>query len=138
MRENKNDQDVEKTNADHQQIYGSLQQGRHNREGIDPLIDENSNLEDKIPFIEQQNSLNHQNQGNQDKEENSDDYEMDDDQYEQGQFSSRSHLNEMQDDNMVAKVEGDDKDILGETENSQRNQQRMRKRQANQGSSQNR
>ena len=45
---------------------------------------------------------------------------------EQGLYTSRSQLIEMEDGNMISKVEGDDEDILGETENARRNQQRMR------------
>jgi hypothetical protein len=71
------------------------------------------------------------------REEDSYDYEKDDEQFDQGRFSTRSQLNEMQDDNMIARVEGDDKDILGETENSRRNQQRS-KGESNQGNTQNR
>lgn len=60
---------------------------------------------------------------------------VDDDIYEQGRFTSRSLLHEMEDGNMMSQVEGDDEDILGETENSRRNQQRTQETKFNKGSS---
>lgn len=53
--------------------------------------------------------------------------EFPEDEYgEQGMYTSRSQFNEMEDGNMMSLVEGDDEDILDETENTHRNQQRMR------------
>lgn len=138
MGENKKDQDVEKTNADQQRIYGSQQQGRHNREGTFSTDDESFEEDINNPSMKQQNRMNPQDQSNQKREDDSYDYEMDDEQFEQGRFTTRSQLNEMQDDNMIAKVEGDDKDILGETENSRRNQQKRRETGSDQGNPQNR
>lgn len=124
MGENKINQQVENTNqADRQQNYGSQQEGRHNREGTSPPDDEGREEETINPSMHQQNRMNPQDHGWPDSDDDSYDYEKDDEQFEQGRFSTRSQLNEMQDDNMIARVEGDDKDILGETENSRRNQQ---------------
>ena len=139
MGENKNDQNVEQTKADQQQIYGSQQQGRHNREGTSPTEGNLSEEEMNNPSMEYQNRMNRQDLDDQQREEDdSYDYEMDDEQFEQGRFSTRSQLNEMQDDSMVARVEGDDKDILGETENSRRNQQKRRESEYRQDDPQNR
>jgi hypothetical protein len=126
MGENKTAQQVENTKADLQQTYGSLQEGRHNREGASPPDDESREEETINPSMHQQNRMNPQDKGFPDSDEDSYDYEKDDEQFDQGRISIRSQLNEMQDDNMIARVEGDDKDILGETENSRRNQQRSK------------
>jgi hypothetical protein len=126
MGENKINQQVEKNNqADRQQTYGSQQEGRHNLEGTSPPGDKGREEETINPSMHQQNRMNPQDQGRADNDDDSYDYEKDDEQFEQGRFYTRSQLNEMQDDNMIARVEGDDKDILGETENSRRNQQHL-------------
>lgn len=75
------------------------------------------------------------NQQNQDIENESSSAFQDDDYDEQGMYTSRSQLNEMEDGNMMSRVEGDDEDILDDTENARRNQQRMRESESNQGSS---
>jgi hypothetical protein len=138
MGENKINQQVGNPNqADRQQTYGSQQQGRHNREGTFPPDDEGREEETINPSMHQQNRMNPQDQGRPDSEDDSYDYEKDDEQFDQGRLSIRSQLNEMQDDNMIARVEGDDKDILGETENSRRNQQNS-KGESNPGNSQKR
>ncbi|MGE5427449.1 MAG: hypothetical protein ACM3O8_06100 [Methylococcaceae bacterium] len=138
MGENKMNQQVGKTNqADRQQTYGSQQEGRHNREGTSPADDESREEETINPSMHQQNRMNPQDKGFPDSEDDSYDYEKDDEQFDQGRFSIRSQLNEMQDDNMIARVEGDDKDILGETENSRRNEQNL-KGEASRGNTQNR
>jgi hypothetical protein len=137
MGENKTDQQVGNTNVDQQQTYGSQQEGRHNLEGTPPPDDEGREEETINPSMHQQNRMNPQDHSWPEKEDDSYDYEKDDEQFDQGRFSTRSQLNEMQDDNMIARVEGDDKDILGETENSRRNQQRS-KGESNQGNTQNR
>ncbi|MGE5395280.1 MAG: hypothetical protein ACM3P1_11080 [Candidatus Saccharibacteria bacterium] len=121
MGENKINQQVGKSDqTDKQQTYGSQQQGRHNREGASSMDHEANEEETNHPSMEQPNRMNPQDQQSDD---DSYDYEKDDEQFDQGRFTMRSQLNEMQDDNMIARVEGDDKDILGETENSRRNQQ---------------
>ncbi|HET6556745.1 MAG TPA: hypothetical protein VFG54_05485 [Prolixibacteraceae bacterium] len=65
-------------------------------------------------------------QQNQDIENDFSSEYQEDDYDEQGLYTSRSQLNEMEDWDMISKVEGDDEDILDETENARRNQQRMR------------
>lgn len=130
------DQKVKQTQTDRQQVYGSQQYGRHNLEGTSPNSTEEFIEESNYkPSLEQQNPVNWQTQDSQGIEKNSDDYEIDDDRYENDHYTSRSQLNEMEDENMVNGVEGDYEDILGETENSQRNQQRMREKESNQGNS---
>ena len=71
----------------------------------------------------------HGNQQNRDFENRDEDFaqsSVEDNEYEQGKFTSRSLLHEMEDVNKMSRVEGDDEDILGETENSRRNQQTNR------------
>lgn len=133
MGENKKNQNVETTKADQQPIYGSHQQGRHNREETSASEENQSDEKWNDLSMSQQNRMNRHDQGNQEREDDSFDYEMDEEQVDQGRFTMRSQLNEMQDDNIVAQVEGDDKDILGETENARRNQQKTRGPEFNQG-----
>lgn len=137
MGENKKDQNVAQTKNDQQQNYGSQQHGRHNREGTSSLTDKG--FKDEMnTSMKQPNRLNRQDQDDEEREEDLSDYEMDDDTFDQGRFSTQSQLNEMQDDYMIAKVEGDDEDILGETENAQRNSHRIRKTAPNKDNPQNR
>jgi hypothetical protein len=137
MGENKNDRQVENTKPDQKQTYGSLQEGRHNREGASAMTDKSFEEEKNNPSMKQQNRLTQQDPGRQEREDDSRYNEEEDESFDQGQFSMRSQLNEMQDDNMIARVEGDDKDILGETENSRRNQQKS-KGESDRGNTQNR
>ncbi|MGE5457821.1 MAG: hypothetical protein ACM3RX_05665 [Methanococcaceae archaeon] len=138
MGENKIDQQVgQPNNTDLQQTYGSQKEGRHNREGASAMHNEDHEEETNNPSMIQQNRMNPKDPGSLETKDDSYDYEKEDDQYDQGRFYTRSQLNEMQYDSNIATVEGDDKDILGETENSQRNQQHSTG-EFNQGNTQNR
>jgi hypothetical protein len=96
MGENKIDQPVDNTKADQQQTYGSHQEGRHNREGALPPDDESREEETINPSMHQQNRMNPQDHSLSENEDDSYDYEKDDEQFDQGRFSIRSQLNEMQ------------------------------------------
>jgi hypothetical protein len=137
MGENKTGQQVENTNADLQQTYGSQQEGRHNREGAFAMADKDHEKELNSPSMKQENRPNPKDQGSREDQNDSYDYDKEDDQFEQGPFYTRSQLNELQNDYLDARIEGDDKDILGETENSRRNEQ-YSKGETNRGNTQNR
>ena len=124
MGENKTDQQAGTSNeADLQQTYGSQQEGRHNREGASPRTHDSLEQEINNPSIKQQDRLDPQDLGRSDNKDDSYDNQKEDEQFDQDLFSKRSQMNEMSEDNWSDRVEGDDKDILGETENSRRNQQ---------------
>jgi len=143
MGENKNDQKYEPITNVQPPIYGSEPEGGyHNRLGTtseSQMTDENYDQSDSDASMKKQPIRgNQQNQDIKNRDENSSESQMSNDDYEKGEFNSRSQLNEMEDDKTMFWVEGDDEDILGETENSQRNQQRMREADSNRGRSQDR
>jgi len=127
MGENKNDNDQEagKTATDGQQIYGSYQKGRHNLEASSSSQDFED--DDMIASIRQQDS-NQQHIDNQEKI-SSGLYETDDIDLN----TSTGQSNEYEKTKMVSIVEGDDEDILGETENAYRNEQKIKAKETIQG-----
>lgn len=132
MGENKKDQKYEQERFVRPPIYGSDPEvSNHDEEGSSS----ESEMANRIyargvsgaSKIKQPIRGNPENQDIKNKDKKSSASNTEDD-YEEsmGMYTSRSQLNETDDGNMMSTVEGDDEDILDETENSQRNQQRMR------------
>lgn len=132
MGENKivNDQQLGMTNTDQQQIYGSHLSGRHNlAENSSTMLDKNNEEGSNT----QQYITNQQFLDIQKEELVSDSYTLDDENY---QYSLTDLLNEKV--RMASNVEGDYEDILGETENAQRNEHRIKAKETDPGNPQNR
>jgi hypothetical protein len=130
MGENKmnNDQKVETTTTDQQQIYGGHQQGNYNLEETAPVIKDEKSGEGV--FTKKQDHIRHQHTDHQDEEVFSDSYKMDNETY---QYSTTGRLDKNEKAEMISSVEGDFEDILGETENARRNEKVIRADENNQG-----
>lgn len=144
MGENKKDQKYEQVKNVQPPIYGSDPEvSNHNEEGSSSESEMANRIYAKgvsdTSKIKQPIRGNPENQDIENSnEESSESYTEDDYQGSMGMYTSRSQLNEMEDGNMMSRVEGDDEDILDDTENSRRNQQRMRDSGSDMGRSQDR
>lgn len=132
MGENKKEQKFEQVKNVQPQIYGSDPEVSNNNEEGGSSESEMANKiyakdVSDASKIKQPIRGNPENQDIKNDDKRSSESHIEDD-YEEsmGMYTSRSQLNEMEDGNMMSRVEGDDEDILDETENSRRNQQRMR------------
>lgn len=141
MGENKKDQKYEQVKNVQPQIYGSDPKESNNNEEGGSSESEMSNgiyakdVSDALK-IKQPIRGNPENQGMKNNDEKSSEAHIEDNyQDSMGMYTSRSQLNEMEDGNMISRVEGDDEDILDDTENSRRNQQRMRETGSNKDNS---
>lgn len=139
MGNSKNDQKYEPTENVHPPIHGSQPDvSNHDEEGSSSESEmanrEYAKSVSDASKIKQPIRGTKQNQDIENKSESFSEFQ-EDDYDEQGMYTTRSQLNEMEDGNMMSRVEGDDEDILDETENTRRNQQRMRESEANKGSS---
>ncbi|MBC8004989.1 MAG: hypothetical protein H7X84_05910 [Verrucomicrobia bacterium] len=132
MGENKKEQKFEQVKNVQPQIYGSDPEVSNNNEEGGSSESEMANkiyVKDvsDASKIKQPIRGNPENQDiKNDDKRSSESHNEDDYEESMGMYTSRSQLNEMEDGNMMSRVEGDDEDILDETENSRRNQQRMR------------
>lgn len=130
MGNTKKDQKYEPIENVHPPIYGSQPDvGNHNEGGSSsesemankesaPNVSDASKIKQPIRGTQQNQDIENKNDGSSEFQE--DDYD------EQGMYTTRSQLYEMEDVNLMSRIEGDDEDILGETENARRNQQKMR------------
>lgn len=144
MGENKKDQKYEQVKDVQPPIYGSDPEvSNHNEEGSSSEsemanhsyakgVSDTSKIKQPIRGTPENQDIDNNNK------RSSESYTEDDYQESMGMYTSRSQLNEMEDPNMMSWVEGDDEDILDDTENSHRNEQRMRETGSDQARSQNR